>query len=131
MVYHRAARAAVKRTTALAPVVLILLFSSTPSAQPPLTLEEAQRRAVERSRGLAAQDFATTASREMAVAAGQLPDPIVTLGVNNLPIDTSDRFSLTRDFMPSIVRSKVPSSAGEVETTNSCLPIESVIGPEP
>jgi len=99
MVYHRAARAAVKRTTALAPVVLILLFSSTPSAQPPLTLEEAQRRAVERSRGLAAQDFATTASREMAVAAGQLPDPIVTLGVNNLPIDTSDRFSLTRDFM--------------------------------
>ncbi|TMH08409.1 MAG: TolC family protein [Betaproteobacteria bacterium] len=99
MVYHRAARAAVKRTTALAPVVLILLFSSTPFAQPPLTLEEAQRRAVERSRGLAAQDFATTASREMAVAAGQLPDPIVTLGVNNLPIDTSDRFSLTRDFM--------------------------------
>src|SRR5437016_1166544 len=35
----------------------------------------------------------------MAVAAGQLPDPVATLGINNLPIDTSDRFSLTRDFM--------------------------------
>ena len=48
---------------------------------------------------LAAQDSAVAASREMALAAGQLPDPVATLGVNNLPIDTSDRFSLTRDFM--------------------------------
>jgi len=68
-------------------------------AQAPLTLTEAQRRAVERSRQLAAQDSAITASREMAVAAGQLPDPVATLGINNLPIDTSDRFSFTRDFM--------------------------------
>ena len=68
-------------------------------AEAPLTLADAQRRAVERSRALAAQDSAVTASREMAVAAGQLPDPVGTLGINNLPIDTSDRFSLTRDFM--------------------------------
>lgn len=100
MDYHRAARAAVKRTTALIPVVLILSFSAAAlAAQTPLTLQEAQRRAVERSRGLAAQDFAVTASREMAVAAGQLPDPVAKLELNNLPINGEDRFSLTRDFM--------------------------------
>jgi outer membrane protein TolC len=75
------------------------MSTSNALAQTPLTLQEAQRRAVDRSRMLTAQDAAVTASREMAVAAGQLPDPVATLGVNNLPIDTSDRFSLTRDFM--------------------------------
>jgi outer membrane protein TolC len=68
-------------------------------AQTPLTLQEAQHRAVDRSRMLSAQDSAVAASREMALAAGQLPDAVATLGVNNLPIDTSDRFSFTRDFM--------------------------------
>ena len=48
---------------------------------------------------LVAQDAAVIASREMAAAAGQLPDPVLKLGVENLPVDTSDRFSLTRDFM--------------------------------
>ena len=33
--------------------------------------------------------------------------------------------------MPSIVRSKLPSSTGEVAKTKSCLPIERVIDPEP
>ncbi len=65
----------------------------------PLTLGEAQRRAVERSRQLAGQDFAVTASREMAVAAGQLPDPALKIGLDNLPIDGPDQFSVTRDFM--------------------------------
>ena len=35
----------------------------------------------------------------MAVSAGQLPDPIATLGVNNLPVNGPDAWSLTRDFM--------------------------------
>src|SRR5207245_2287080 len=52
-----------------------------------------------RSRQLVAQDYAVTASREMAVAAGQLPDPVATLGVNNLPINGPDAWSLSRDFM--------------------------------
>lgn len=64
-----------------------------------LSLEEAQRRALERSRQLAGQDSAITASRERAVAAAQLPDPVLQLGVDNLPINGADRFSLTRDFM--------------------------------
>jgi outer membrane protein TolC len=65
----------------------------------PLSLQDAQRRALERSRQLAVQDFAVTASREMAVAAGQLPDPTLKFGIDNLPVTGPDRFSLTRDFM--------------------------------
>src|SRR5258705_139932 len=64
-----------------------------------LTLEEAQRRAVDRSRQLVAQDSAVRSSREMAVAAGQLPDPVLKAGIDNLPINGEDRFSATRDFM--------------------------------
>jgi outer membrane protein TolC len=65
----------------------------------PLTLAEAQRRAVERSRQLGAQDSAVAASRDMAVAAGQLPDPTLKLGLDNLPINGPDQFSVRRDFM--------------------------------
>jgi outer membrane protein TolC len=35
----------------------------------------------------------------MAVAAGQLPDPVATLGINNLPVNGPDAWSVTRDFM--------------------------------
>jgi len=63
----------------------------------PLTLHDAQRRAIERSRQLAAQDAAVMANREMAVAAGQFPDPVVKIGIDNLPITGEDRFSLSRD----------------------------------
>ncbi len=84
----------------LATLTGAIAFSSNVSgAEAPLTLAEAQRRAVERSRQTAAQDAAVAASREMAVAAGQLPDPVLTLGIENLPIDGPDQFSLTRDFM--------------------------------
>jgi outer membrane protein TolC len=64
-----------------------------------LTLPAAQQLALERSRQLAAKDFAATASREMAVAAGQLPDPVLKVGIDSLPIEGPDRFSLTRDSM--------------------------------
>ncbi|TMG95724.1 MAG: TolC family protein, partial [Betaproteobacteria bacterium] len=48
---------------------------------------------------LVAQDYAIDASREMAVSAAQLPDPVAKLGISNLPVNGEDRFSLTRDFM--------------------------------
>lgn len=69
--------------------------------QPPqaLTLDSALRLAEERSRQIVAQDAAAGAARAMAVAAGQLPDPVLKAGISNLPVNGSDRFSLTRDFM--------------------------------
>ena len=52
-----------------------------------------------RSRQLPAQDAAALAARERAIAAGQLPDPVLKASLTNLPVDGPDRFSLTRDFM--------------------------------
>lgn len=68
-------------------------------AADPLTLIEAQRIAVGRSQQLVAQGALTAAAREQAVAAGQLPDPVLKFGIDNLPADGADRGSLTRDFM--------------------------------
>src|SRR5690349_4386152 len=62
-----------------------------------LTLAEALRLAQERSQQLPAQAAAATASRQMAVAAGQRPDPTLKAGINNVPVDGPDRLSLTRD----------------------------------
>jgi len=69
------------------------------AAPQPLTLGEAQLRAVARSRQLGAQDQAITAANEMAVAAGQRPDPVLKVGIDNLPVSGPDRLSLGNDFM--------------------------------
>lgn len=84
-----------------AAAALLVLWSAAIAALAAdgLPLAEAQSLAVERSRQVAAQDAAVTASREMAVAAGQLPDPVLKLGVDNLPVNGPDRGSLTADFM--------------------------------
>ncbi len=90
----------ISRSIAVTAIAGLILFSSAPqAAQPPLTLQSAQRTALERSRQLVAQDFAIASARERAIAAAQLPDPVVKLGVDNLPVSGADRFSLTRDFM--------------------------------
>jgi len=95
---HPAVRTATQRVAALiALAALTIIAVPVSGADAPLTLAEAQRLAVERSRMLAGQDSAVTASREMAVAAGQLPDPVLKLEVNDLPLNGPDRFSLTRD----------------------------------
>ena len=96
----RAAFAATACFKALAPVFFSALCASAAlGAETPLTLPEAQRLAIARSRQLVAQDAALTAARAMAVSAGQLPDPVATIGVNNLPVNGPDAWSLTRDFM--------------------------------
>ena len=64
-----------------------------------LSFAEALSLAEARSSALTGADYAAQASREMAVAAAQLPDPIATMGINNLPVNGPDAWSLTRDFM--------------------------------
>ena len=77
---------------------LVLASAVSPvRAADPLTLDEALRLAQERSRQLPAQEAAAKSAREMAVAAGQRPDPILTAGVNDFPISRPNAFSLTRD----------------------------------
>ena len=92
----------VLRAGASALIVSIVLVSSINrgwAADVGLSLLQAQRIAVERSRQLEAQDAAAMASRSMALAARQLPDPVLKLGLDNLPADGADRFNLSRDFM--------------------------------
>lgn len=86
----------IHRTAAAA---LMVAMASAAWAVDPLTLIEAQRIAVDRSPQLVAQGALTAAAREQAVAAGQLPDPVLKFGIDNLPANGSDRGSLTRDFM--------------------------------
>ncbi len=82
-----------------AAATLVVAMASAAWAADPLTLIEAQRIAVDRSQQLLAQGALTAAAREQAVAAGQLPDPVLKFGIDNLPANGSDRGSLTRDFM--------------------------------
>ena len=69
------------------------------AADVPLTFGEALQLAQARSRQLTAQGAAVQAARETAVSAGQLPDPVLRMGVDNLPVDGMDRFTVGRDFM--------------------------------
>ncbi len=85
-----------------APILAVLLLLAAPPALADpagLTLAEARQLALGQSRRLAAQDGAISASREMAVAAAQLPDPVLRAGIDNLPLSGPDRFSLSSDFM--------------------------------
>lgn len=96
---HVAHRSAARSFRVVLLVVSIVMGNGAFAAETPLTLAEAQQRAVERSRMLAAKDYAAQSSREMSVAAAQLPDPVLKFGIDNLPITRQDRFSLTQDFM--------------------------------
>jgi outer membrane protein TolC len=98
---HSTARASRLRIAPKAALALSFLAAvhGALAAPQPLTLGEAQQRAVARSRQLGAQDQAITAANEMAVAAGQLPDPVLKVGIDNLPVSGPDRLSLGNDFM--------------------------------
>jgi len=84
---------------ALSGACCLFAVAACATASDILTIESAQRLALARSRSLPAQDFAVAAARDMAVAAGQLPDPVLKAGVDNLPVSGADRYSLGADFM--------------------------------
>ena len=80
-----------------ATIIVLLLSAVSPAADLPLTLADAQRLAVERSRQVSAQESALVAAQQMAAAAGQLPDPVVTVGLDSWPVDGAHRFSVGGD----------------------------------
>ena len=69
----------------------------------PLGLVAAQQLAVTRSMALPAQDAVAAAARERAVAAGQRPDPVLRIGLDNVPIEGDGSHRLTRE--PTTARS--------------------------
>jgi outer membrane protein TolC len=79
--------------------LLLCLAATAGAAEETLSMAQAQSLAVARSRELAAREFASAAAREMAHAARQLPDPVLSLGVDNVPLSGPDRGRLGGDFM--------------------------------
>jgi len=63
-----------------------------------LTLDEALQLAAQRSESARAAQAGVSSALQSSRAAGQLPDPVLRAGVDNLPLSGSDRFT-TRDFM--------------------------------
>jgi outer membrane protein TolC len=64
-----------------------------------LGLADALRLAEERSPQLAAQRAAAEAAGALVPAAGENPDPKLLLGIENVPVEGGDRWSLTSDSM--------------------------------
>ena len=64
-----------------------------------LTLDQALRLATQRSASSQAAAAAMQASSELAAKADQLPDPMLKFGVENVPVNGPDKFSLSRGFM--------------------------------
>jgi outer membrane protein TolC len=69
------------------------------AGESPLTLLEAQRLATVRSKQIEGSDLAISASREMSIPAAERPDPVAKFGVENLPVNGAERFSVQQDFM--------------------------------
>lgn len=64
-----------------------------------LTLDEALRLATSGSTSTKGALAAVTASSHAAVRAGQLPDPMLKAGLDNLPVSGPDKFRPNADFM--------------------------------
>lgn len=78
---------------------IVCSISSIAAAQSGLSLDEALAIAVRDSPLLAAQRSAITAAEQGTFTARELPDPKLKFGVDNLPLESADKWSLTRDFM--------------------------------
>jgi outer membrane protein TolC len=65
----------------------------------PLTFDAAIERAARNAPSILAGEAGVDAKRSAAVAAGQLPDPTLSVGVENFPISGPPAFSFSRDSM--------------------------------
>lgn len=65
----------------------------------PLTLQAALDQATSRSAAVQAGQAAERAGVHAAISAGQLPDPMLNVGIDNLPLSGPEGFSLTQDSM--------------------------------
>ena len=82
-------------------VVLLALglCGSVSADESPLTLAEAQRIATLRSKQIEAGDLGVSASKNLAVAAAERPDPVAKIALENVPVNGSEAFSLQQDSM--------------------------------
>ncbi|MDT4830102.1 type I secretion outer membrane protein, TolC family [compost metagenome] len=81
------------------PAALAMLLFALPSQAASLSLDDALQLAERNAPSLTAQAAKLDAAKSAALPAGELPDPKLALGLQNVPIEGDDRWSLDRDFM--------------------------------
>jgi outer membrane protein TolC len=81
-------------------VTLVLLCPFVAAAdEGPLSLDDAVSKALKDAPQVTASAATLEAAMAVAPSAGRLPDPELVTGVDNLPVTSADRYSITRDFM--------------------------------
>ncbi len=86
-------------TSHLRAVALAVALLPSLAVAAPLTLARALDLAVQRSEAARSARSGVASASEAARASGQLPDPVLRAGVDNLPVTGGDRLSTTRDSM--------------------------------
>jgi cobalt-zinc-cadmium efflux system outer membrane protein len=81
--------------------LLLIIIAPLAAAEdgPALSFDEAVERALQSAPQVSARAEGAAAMRELALAAGRLPDPALVVGVDNLPVEGPDAWSTTADFM--------------------------------
>ncbi len=79
--------------------VLAWLLPPLPLAAETLSFNTALELALHAAPLITANEAQTDAARQAAIPAGELPDPQLALGIDNLPVEGTDKFNLSRDFM--------------------------------
>ncbi len=77
----------------------LLVAGAAHAQQPPFTLDAALQSATDHSASMQAAQASVRAISEAAVKAGQLPDPMLKAGIDNLPVNGGQRFTVGQDFM--------------------------------
>jgi outer membrane protein TolC len=85
--------------TPLRATMLVCVLMPAFAGAASLTLDQALEFAVQRSASTRAARAEVTSAAEIAHAAGQLPDPTLQVGIDNLPVQGSERFSSTAESM--------------------------------
>jgi len=78
---------------------LILTSVAAYAQEVPVTLDAALQAATDGSAAMGAAQASVRASSEAAVRAGQLPDPLLKAGVDNLPVTGQQKYTIGQDFM--------------------------------
>jgi outer membrane protein TolC len=80
-----------------APALVYAEASTVATDNMPLTMEEAARLAAIDQPLLTGREAKIRADEQQAIAAAQLPDPKLSGGLKDLPVDTSEAYSVRRD----------------------------------
>ncbi|MCE4555067.1 TolC family protein [Roseateles cellulosilyticus] len=109
------------------------LLPSTWVVAAPLSLDQAVDLAVQRSQATRSARSGALSASEMARAAGQQPDPMLNVGIDNLPATGSNRFStaaedmtmkrigISQEWVPADKRAAREAAAGAVVRRESVM----------